>query len=157
MTQEEFKNLLRIGVRPKNDGSFENTLSSARLVDFHYNGDSVMALVFNDETKKFQNIPLVSIERVLEDDVQTEKKPELEELRNEIENKCNESKEERGKLKQQIEEKSKKEVGHSLFSMLFKKKERINKAISEGGISGSYETQMKASNKSEEREYYGGC
>lgn len=156
MTKEEFSNLLRIGIRPKNAGSFENALSTARLVEFHYNGDSCFAIVYNEETGKFQNIPIIGIERVFENGFETEKKPELEELRNDIEKKREETKEEREKHEQEIKEKVKKEVERGFLARLFKKKERFNKAITEGGISGNYETKMK-DNKSEEREYYGGC
>ncbi len=77
MTNYEFKNLLKIEIKGKDD----SYTPKARLVEFHYNTQDVpMALVFNEETKRFKNIPVYEILRVYENPVNDAENDELTEL-----------------------------------------------------------------------------
>lgn len=77
MTNYNFKNLLKIDIKGKDEGY----VSKARLVEFHYNAQDVpMALVFNEETKRFKNIPVYDILRVYENPENDAENDELTEM-----------------------------------------------------------------------------
>lgn len=216
MTQEEFNNLLRVKI----SGDKKWYTSPARLVEFLTKDGSSYAIVYNENTKRFQRVSLVDILSVEYPMIESEPK-EVEEntewfvklfgkdafsVMDKFKNKYTMRRTENGfefisndgkegftiQLKEETQEEEESELtpifpdnvdGKPFYDVASAAKNAIsnepdfqsdesckednlganmnkhslNKAIDEGGISGSYESQMKESNKSEEREYYGGC